>query len=78
MKKKRFLAWVLLAGLGIFALGCESQPGTTEHKTETKTTQTKDGKTTTTVDTKTTTPATADGRGTTTETTTTKTIETTR
>jgi hypothetical protein len=79
----RFLALVLVAALGVFTIGCEAQQGTSENKTETKTTQTKDGKatgeTTTTVDTKTTTnPATPDGGGgTTTETTTKKTTETT-
>ena len=69
---KRLLASVLIAALGVLTIGCESQKGTTENKTETKTSQTKDGKTTgettTTVDTKTTTtPATPDGGGTTTK-----------
>ena len=41
---KRFLAFVLIAALGIFTIGCESKKGTTEKKTETTTTQTKDGK----------------------------------
>ena len=48
--KKRFLASVLIAALGVLAIGCEGQPGTTENKTETKTAVT---------------PATPDGRGTT-------------
>ena len=79
---KRFLASVLIAVLGVLTIGCESQKGTTENKTETKTSQTKDGKTTgettTTVDTKTTTtPATPGGGGAMTETTTKKTTETT-
>ena len=43
---KRFLAFVLIAALGVFTIGCENQKGTTENKTETTTTQTKDGKTT--------------------------------
>ena len=43
---KRFLAFVLIAALGVFTIGCESKKGTTQNKTETKTTQTKDGKTT--------------------------------
>jgi hypothetical protein len=68
---KRFPAWVLIAALGVWTIGCESQKGTTENKTETKTTQTKDGKTTgettTTVDTKTTTTPATPGGGTTTE-----------
>ena len=66
----RLLALVLMAALGVFTVGCESQQGTTENKTETKTSQSKDGKmtgeTTTTVDTKTTTsPAAPDDVGTT-------------
>jgi hypothetical protein len=77
---KRFLVSVLIAALGVLPLGCESQKGTTEHKTETKISQIKDGattgETTTTVDRKvTTTPATADGSGTTTEQTTKTTTE---
>ena len=56
---KSFLAFVVIAALGVFTIGCESQKGTTENKTETTTTQTKDGKmtgeTTNTTDTKTTT-----------------------
>jgi hypothetical protein len=43
---KRFLAFVLISALGVFTIGCDSQKGTTQDKTETKTTQTKDGKTT--------------------------------
>ncbi len=57
---KRFLACVLIAALGVFTVGCETKKGTTENKTETTITQTKDGKTTsettTTTDRKTTTP----------------------
>ena len=37
-----FSALVLIATLGVFTIGCEK--GTTENKTETTTTQTKDGK----------------------------------
>jgi hypothetical protein len=73
----RFLALVLIASLSVFAIGCESKKGTSESKTETKVSQTTDGKTaerTTTVDTKTTaTPPASDGSGTTTK----KTTETT-
>ena len=78
---KRFLAFVLITTLGVFTIGCGSQKGTTEDKTQTTTTQTKDGKTvgeTTTTDetkTKATTPA---GGGMTTEKTTEKTTETTK
>ena len=43
---KRFLASVLIAALGVWTIGCENQKDTTENKTETTTTQTKDGKTT--------------------------------
>ena len=43
---KRFLAFVLIAVLGVLTIGCESEKGTTQNKTQTKTTQTKDGKTT--------------------------------
>ena len=54
---KRFPAFVLISALGVFTIGCDSQKGTTENKTVTTTTQTKDGKTTgettTTNDTKT-------------------------
>jgi hypothetical protein len=42
----RFLVFVLIAALGVFTIGCGSKKGTTENKTQTKTTQTKDGKTT--------------------------------
>ena len=67
---KRLLASVLIAALGVLTIGCDNQQGTTENKTETKTSQTTDGKktdeTTTTVDRKTTTtPATPDSGGTT-------------
>lgn len=80
---KLFLPSALIAVLGTLAVGCESQKGTTENRTETKTSQTRDGKTTsettTTVDTKTTTtPATADGGGTTTKKITETTTETTK
>lgn len=79
---RRFLTLVLIAELGMFTIGCESQKSTIENKTETTTSQTKDGKmtgqTTTTVDTKTTTtPRGTEGGATTTEKTTTKTTETT-
>ena len=43
---KRFLAFVLIAALGVVTIGCDSQKGTTQNKTKTTTTQTKDGKTT--------------------------------
>ena len=43
---KRFLAFVLIAALGVFTIGCETKKGTTEKKTQTTTTQMKDGKTT--------------------------------
>ena len=73
---KRFLAFVMIAALGVLTFGCENQKGTTENKTETTTTQTKDGKTTgettNTVDTKTTIPPATPG-GTATEKTTTDT-----
>jgi hypothetical protein len=53
---KSFLAFVLISALSVFVIGCDSK-STTEDKTETKTTQTKDGKvvgeTTTTNETKT-------------------------
>jgi hypothetical protein len=83
IEMKRFLAVILIAALGVFIIGCESQKGTTENKTETKISQSKNGKltgeTTTTVDTKTTiTPSTPGGGGTTTEKTTKKTTETTK
>ena len=41
---KRFLTFVAIAALGVFTIGCESQKGTNENKTETTTTQSKDGK----------------------------------
>ena len=81
---KRFLAFVLIAALGVVTIGCESDKGTTQNKTETKTTQTKDGKitggmTTTTTDTlKTTPPVTPAAGGTTTERTTETTTEKTK
>ena len=83
IEMKSFLAFVLILALGVFTIGCDSQKGTTENKTVTTTSQTKDGKTTgettNTVDTKTTTtPATPGGGGTATEQTTTKTTETTK
>ncbi len=62
----RFLAFVLIAALGIFSIGCESKKGTTQKKSETTTTQTKDGRitgettTSTEVNTKATTPAAGD------------------
>ena len=81
IEMKRFLAFVLISALGVFTIGCDSQKGTSEKKTITTTTQTKDGKvvgeTTTTNETKTkaTTP---DAGGATTEKTTEKTTETTK
>ena len=80
---KSFPAFVLIAALGVLAIGCDSTTGTTQNKTETTTTQTKDGKTTgettNTVDTKTTIPpATPEGGGTATEKTTKTTTETTK
>jgi hypothetical protein len=77
---KRFLAFALIAALGVFTIGCEKK-STTQDKIQTTTTQTKDGKvvgeTTTTNETKTkaTTPA---AGGMTTEKTTEKTTETTK
>jgi hypothetical protein len=58
---KSFLALILIAAIGVFTIGCEAKKGTTENKTQTTTTQTKDGKmtgetTTTTTDTTKTTP----------------------
>ena len=53
---KSFLAFVLISALGVFTIGCDSQKGTSENKTVTTSTQSKDGKTaseTTTNDTKT-------------------------
>jgi len=76
---KSFLAFILIAALGVFIIGCDNNKGTTEDKTETKTTQTKDGKvvgeTTTTNETKTKASAPA-GSGMTTEKTTETTTET--
>jgi hypothetical protein len=75
---KRFLTCVLIAALGVFTIGCDSLTGTTQNKVETKTTQTKDGKTTgetTSTDTKSTNPA---AGGMTTEKTTEKTSKTTK
>ena len=79
----RVFTFVLIAVLSVLTIGCGSQKGTTENKTEMKTLQTKDGKTmgerTTTVDTKTTTtPETPDGGGTTIEKTTETTTKTTK
>ena len=78
---KRFSAFVLIAALGVFTIGCESKKGTTEYKTETKATQTEEGKTTgevkTSTDTKTKTTTPAAG-GMTTENTTEKTTEKTK
>lgn len=64
----RFIALILMAGLGVCTVGCDGSKGTTESKTQTTTTQTKDGKTTgeskfTTTDTTKTTPATNPGTG---------------
>ena len=78
---KRFLACVLILALGVFTIGCDSSKSTIQDKTETKTTQTRDGKVvgerTTTNETKTkaTTPA---GGGMTTEKKTETTTETTK
>jgi len=75
---KSFLAFVLISALGVFTIGCDSKT-TTQDKTETTTTQTKDGKvvgektTTNETNTKATTPA---GGGMTTEKTTKTTTET--
>jgi hypothetical protein len=70
LKMKRILAFVLFSVLGVSTIGCESK-NSTDYKTETKTTQTRDGKTTETTNTvdtkKTSTPVTPDGSGTTTE-----------
>ena len=82
IEMKRFLAFVLIAALGVVTIGCGSEKGTTKNKTETKTTQTKDGKTTgetttSTTDTTKTTPPVTPG-GVTTEKTTEKTTETTK
>ena len=61
---KRFLTFVAIAALGVFTIGCESQTGTNENKTETTTTQSKDGKMTgeTTNSTETTTTQAKDGK----------------
>ncbi len=81
---KRFLAFVLIAVLGVVTIGCESDKGTTQNKSQTKTTQTKDGKitggtTNTTTDTmKTTPPVTAAAGGMATEKTTETTTEKTK
>ena len=40
---KCFLTMFLIAALGVFTIGCENKKGTTENKTTTTTTQTKDG-----------------------------------
>ena len=77
---KRFLAFVVISALVVFTIGCGSEKGTTENKTVTTTTQSKDGKTTaetTTNDTKTKTTTPAAG-GTATEKTTETTTETTK
>ena len=54
---KCFLAFVVIATLGVFTIGCDSTKNTTQDKIQTTTTQTKDGKvvgeTTTTNETKT-------------------------
>jgi hypothetical protein len=64
----RFLAFVLVVTLVTFIIGCETQKGTDEYKTQTTTTETKDGKVTgektlTTTDTTKTVPTTAKGVG---------------
>ena len=76
---KRFLAVVVIAALGVFAIGCDNQKGTTENKTETTTTQSKDGKMTgeTTNSTETTTTQAKDGKVTSETTTSTETMKTT-
>jgi hypothetical protein len=43
---RRLLALALVAAVGTFTIGCETKKGTSEYKTETTTTQTKDGKVT--------------------------------
>ena len=45
IEMKSFLAFVLISALGVFTIGCGSEKGTTENKTVTTSTQTKDGKT---------------------------------
>ena len=77
---KSFLALVLISALGVCTIGCDSTKST-QDKTETKTTQTKDGKvvgeTTTTNETKTKATPPAAG-GATTEKTTETTTQTTK
>ena len=81
---KRFLAFAVIAALGVFPFGCGSNKGTTENKTQTTTTQTKDGKTTgeskfTATETTKTSPPAAPGTGhATSERTTKTTVETTK
>jgi hypothetical protein len=81
---KRFLAFVLIAALGVLTVGCETKRGTTEYKTETTRTRTEDGQvtgetTTTTIDERKTSPTgTSDGGSQTIERTTKTTTETTR
>jgi len=77
---KGFLAFVLISALGVLITGCGSEKGTTENKTVTTNSQSKDGKTvseTTTNDTKTKTTTPPDG-GKATEKTTQTTTETTK
>ena len=77
---KRFLAFVLIASLGIFTIGCDSKKGTTQKKSETTTTQLKDGKVTgeTTTSTEVKTKATTPDAGDMTTERTTETTETTK
>jgi hypothetical protein len=81
---KSFPAFLLIAALGVFTIGCESKKGTDEFKTKTTTTQTKDGKvtgektSTTTDTTKATSPTAPGSGGGTTEKTTETTTETTK
>jgi hypothetical protein len=71
---KSLIALLVIATLGVFAIGCETKKGTTENKTTTTVIETKDGKvtgkteTTTTDTTKTTQSATPGATGKTTET----------
>jgi hypothetical protein len=78
---KSFPAFILIAVLGVLTIGCEGQKGTSDNKTVTTTSQTKDGKvvgeTTTTNETKTKATTPAPG-GTATEKTTQTTTETTK
>ena len=78
---KCFLAFVVIATLGVFTIGCDSTKSTTQDKVQTTTTQTRDGKvvgeTTNSTETKTKTTTPAAG-GMTTEKTTEKTTETTK